>query len=209
MRMLQIKTFDHQLKALGNVEVSINDKDFIAVNSKGSAFTELSQSDLPPKSVRIKNEELEAESWNHSKGVIEIIIRKKSFKVHTWTVSDENGTPLSNLKIDFKGRKSHTLTSNASGQFSIPLALDEKFATPDQFSIQGYTPLRFQLGDKENNLFVEPVKPVVAAVEPKAQEKPNQIPKEYFQNFDFKMLDSIQSLTVFYSIFKNIDVKSL
>src|SRR4051794_15615092 len=81
-QVVQIKTFDHQLKALGSIDISINDKDFIAVNAKGSAFTELSQGDLPPKSVRIKNEELEAESWNYSKGVIEIIIRKKSFKLY-------------------------------------------------------------------------------------------------------------------------------
>lgn len=208
-QVVQIKTFDHQLKVLGSVEVSINDKDFIAVNAKGSAFTELSQGDLPPKSVRIKNEELEAESWNYSKGVIEIIIRKKSFKVHSWTIKDQDGNLLSNVKIEFKGRKSHTLTSNASGQFSIPLALDEKFTSAGQFSIQGYTSIRVQLSDRENVLFVEAPKPVVAAVETKPQEKVNQIPKEYFQNFDMAMLDSIQSLTVFYSIFKNVQIKDL
>lgn len=208
-QVVQIKTFDHQLKALGNVEVSINDKDFITLNAKGSAFTELSQSDLPPKSVRIKNDELEAESWNYSKGVIEIIIRKKSFRVYSWTVRDQDGAPLSNVKIEFRGRKSHTLTSGASGQFSIPLALDEKFSSASQFSIQGYNSVRFQLGDRENVLFVEAPKPVVAAVEPKPQEKVNQIPKEYFQDFDMAMLDSIQSLTVFYSIFKNVQIKDL
>jgi signal transduction histidine kinase len=208
-QVVQIKTFDHQLKALGSIDVSINDKDFIAVNAKGSAFTELSASDLPPKSVRIKNDELEAESWNYSKGVIEIIIRRKSFKVHSWTVKDTEGTTLSNLKIEFKGRKSHELTSNASGQFSIPLALDEKFISANQFSIQGYTSIRFQLGDRENVLFVEAPKPVVATIESPPQEKVNQVPKGYFQNFDMAMLDSIQSLTVFYSIFKNVQIKDL
>ena len=208
-QVVQIKTFDHQLKALGSVEVSINDKDFIAVNSKGSAFTELSQSDLPPKSVRIKNDELEAESWNYSKGVIEIIIRKKSFKVYAWVLKDQDGTSLANTKVEFRGRKSHTVTTGPSGQFSIPLALDEKFASVTQFMVPAYNALRYQLGDKENILFVETPKPAVVQNKAEPQEKVNQIPKGYFQNFDMAMLDSIQSLTVFYSIFKNVQIKDL
>jgi signal transduction histidine kinase len=207
-QVVQVKTFDHQLKAMGNVELSINEKDFISVNAKGSAFTELSQNDLPVKSVRLRNEELEAESWNYSKGVIEIIIRKKSFKAHSWTVRDQSGNIVPGLKIEFKGRKSHVVTSGASGQFTIPMALDEKFTNVNQFSIKDYHSVRFQLGEKDNILFVDPVKQeVVAAVEP--QQKINQIPKEYFQNFDLSMLDSIQSLTVFYSIFKNVQIKDL
>lgn len=209
-QVVQIKTFDNQLKALGSVEVSINDKDFIAINSKGSAYTELTQADLPPKSVRIKNEELEAESWNYSKGVIEIIIRKKSFRVYSWILKDQDGIALANTKVEFRGRKSHAVTTGSSGQFSIPLALDERFTSITQFIVPGYNALRYQLSDKDNVLFVEAPKPVVAAatkLEP--QEKVNQIPKSYFQNFDLAMLDSIQSLTAFYSIFKNVQIKDL
>jgi hypothetical protein len=91
-QVVQVKTFDHQLKAMGNLELAINDKEFFAVNAKGSAFTELSQNDLPVKSVRLRNDELEAESWNYSKGVIEIIIRKKKISPRNiqrcWTVFD-------------------------------------------------------------------------------------------------------------------------
>lgn len=203
--VVQIKTFDHQLKALGNIEVSLNDKPFISVNAKGSAFTELAESDLPPKSVKIKNEELEAESWNYSRGVVEIIVRKKSFRVYLWSVRDASNNALPGLKIDFKGRKSHSLTASSSGFFSIPLALDEKFTSVSQFTVAGYNPLRFQLGDRENILYVEAVKPVVA----QAEEPVQKVTKEYFQDFDMAMLDSIQSLTVFYSVFKNFQIKDL
>jgi signal transduction histidine kinase len=207
---VQIKTFDNQLKALGNLEISINDKPFITLNSKGSAFAELAQSDLPPKSIRIRSEELEAESWNYSKGVVEVIVRKKSFKTHSWIVRNTAGEAVPSLKVEFKGRKGHSLTSNSQGQFLIPLALDEKFQSVNQFEVQGYTMVRFQLGDKENILVIDPVKPVAASVqEPKPETKGNQIPKEYFKNFDLKMLDSIQSLTVFYSVFKNYQIKDL
>jgi signal transduction histidine kinase len=205
---VQVKTFDNQLKALGSVELSINDKAFIIINSKGSAFTELAQSDLPPKSIRIRNEELEAESWNYSKGVIEVIVRKKSFKTHSWIVRSMSGDPIAGLKVGFKGRKTHSLTSNSQGQFSIPLALDEKFQSVNQFEVQEYKLIRFQLGEKENILVIDPLKPVVASIE-QPTPKVNQIPKEYFKNFDLKMLDSIQSLTVFYSIFKNYQIKDL
>lgn len=206
-QIVQIKTFDHQLKALGNIEIGINERPFIAVNSKGTVFTELSANDLPPKSVRIKNEELEAESWNYSKGVIEIIVRKKSFKVYSWTVKDIAGNVVPNVRVEFKGRKAQVFTANASGQFSIPLALDEKFTSANQFSIEGYNSVRIQIGEKDNTLFIEAIKPVVAEVKP--QPKVNQIPKEYFQNFDLAMLDSIQSLTVFYAVFKNVQIRDL
>lgn len=208
-QVVQVKTFDHQLKAMGNVELSINERDFISVNAKGSAFTELAQGDLPIKSVRLRNDELEAESWNYSKGVVEIIIRKKSFKVHSWVVRDKAGNVLPNLRIEFKGRKSHVVTSGSAGQFSIPLALDERFTAVSQFSISDYQMVKFQLGDNENILFVEPSQPEGVASAELQQSKGNQIPKEYFKNFDMSMLDSIQSLTVFYSIFKNVQLKEL
>ncbi|HEY0742924.1 MAG TPA: HAMP domain-containing sensor histidine kinase [Chryseosolibacter sp.] len=203
--VVQIKTFDHQLKPLGNIEVSLNDKPFIAVNAKGSAFTELVDSDLPPKAVKIKNEELEAESWNYSRGVVEIIVRKKSFKVYLWSVRDQSNNVLPGLKVDFKGRKSHALVASSSGYFSIPLALDEKFTSVNQFTVPGYTPVKFQLGDRENVLYVEVVKPAVAEV----QEPVQKVTKEYFKDFDMAMLDSIQSLTVFYAVFKNFQIKDL
>jgi hypothetical protein len=133
--LVQIKTFDEQLKPLANQEVSFNGKIFIPIGSKGSAFVEVSSADLPPKSVTVKNEGLEAESWNYSKGVVEIIIRKKSYKVHHWTIVDHLDKPVANLPIVYKGRRSQSVVSNDRGQFELQLALDEKVTDASQFTM--------------------------------------------------------------------------
>ena len=56
--MVQVKAFDIQLKAYPNVELSVNGRDFIQVNNKGIGFMELDESELPPKSVKIRDEVL-------------------------------------------------------------------------------------------------------------------------------------------------------
>src|SRR5688572_19837878 len=71
-QMVQVKTFDQQLTPYRNVELSINGKDFVSIGAKGEAFIELLDSDIPLKSIRVKDEKLEAASWNYSKGIIEV-----------------------------------------------------------------------------------------------------------------------------------------
>jgi signal transduction histidine kinase len=206
---IQIKTFDQQLQPYRNIEVSINGKEFISVGTKGAAFTEVANNDLPVKTIRIKNEQLEAASWNYSKGTLEIIVRRKSYQVARVLVKDENNIALPNLKLTFKGRKTIPVSTNAEGRIEIPLALDEKLTSADQFVADGYVMARLALAETENVLTAERIKPVVPQVEtPAATNKPTQS-RGYFKDFDLSKLDSIQSLTVFYAIFKNYDRKNL
>src|SRR5438132_114714 len=72
---VQVKTFDEKLEPYRNIEVSINGRDFINMGGKGVAFTELTGSDLPIKSIHIRNDRLEAASWDYSKGTLEIMVR--------------------------------------------------------------------------------------------------------------------------------------
>jgi signal transduction histidine kinase len=195
---IQIKAFDHQLKPFPNLEISFDGKTFFSLNNKGSAFVEVVSSDLPPKSVTFKNEELEAESWNYSKGVVEIIVRKKSYKIQHWVVKDINANPIPNLTINFQGRKNHVVTSDANGKFDLPMALDERITSLNQFTVSSYE----IKNASDNSLIVQPVQ----IVDAEAGKKLNQIPKDYFKNFDLAMLDSIQSLTMFYAIFKNYQI---
>ena len=201
--MVKIKTFDQQLKPYRNVEVSVNNKDFIAVDNKGTAFVELTDGDLPLKSVRIKNEQLEAASWNYSKGALEVIIRKKNYQIFHLTIKDLNNIIQPNLKVAFKGKTQLTITANAQGKIEIPLGLDERI-TADQFSITEHNTLRLQLSDQENVLIIDKIKPVIQGPVA-AAEKPVQT-REIIRNFDLALLDSIQSLTVFYAVFKNFEV---
>src|SRR6187402_3077803 len=65
---IQMKTFDQQLAPYTNIEVSVNEKEYVSMGAKGVAFIELTNTELPVKTIKIKNEQLEAASWNYSKG---------------------------------------------------------------------------------------------------------------------------------------------
>lgn len=211
-QLIQVKTFDQQLQPLKNVEVSINGREYIHAGTKASAFIELSGSELPVKSVRIKDEQLEAASWNFSKGTLEVIIRKKNYQVIPWFVKDPNNGGVANVKITYSGKKTITASTNAEGRFEIPLALDEKVSSADQFSIPDYRILNLRMSTAENVLTAERIIKVNAAAETQVAAKPKPIPatsKEYFKDFDLSKLDSIQSITVFYAIFKNYQMRDM
>jgi signal transduction histidine kinase len=200
--LVQIKTFDQQLQVMKNVEVSINGKDFISVGNKGTAFIELNENDLPIRNIKIKNEQLEPASWNNSKGVVEIIIRKKSYHVAHLLLQDVSKKPIAFSKVVFKGNKTVSATTDVSGKFEVPLGLDEKIISADQFTIQDYKVTGLLLSEQESILTIDPIK----------NEKVNQTPitnREYFKDFDLSKIDSIQSLTVFWAIFKNYSEKDL
>jgi signal transduction histidine kinase len=198
-QLAQVKTFDQQLVPIKNVEISINGKDFIKVGNKGEAFVELDETDLPIESIKIKDEKLETASWNYSKGIIEVIIRTKSYQIVQVFLRSQNNAAVSNLSVTFKGKKETVASTNSDGMFEIPLALDEKISSIDQFSIKDYKPIKYQVIEGKNVLTVNKVEIV----------KPAETAKPYFSDFDFSKLDSIQSLTVFYAIFKNYQIKDM
>jgi signal transduction histidine kinase len=216
-QLIQVKTFDEQLKPLKNVEVSINNKDFISTGNKGEVFVELLETDVPVKTIKIKNEQYEPAAWNLSKSILEIVVRKKNYQVAIVTFKDRNNAPVSNLPVTFKGRKTAQVTTDAAGKIEVPLALDEKINTADQFTAKGYDVLDLQQTAKEAVITVEAIKPVVVAQAPtqtpatseKAAAQNPEINTDYFKNFNLANLDSIQSLTVFYAIFKNVPIKSM
>ncbi|WP_333821402.1 sensor histidine kinase [Ohtaekwangia sp.] len=218
-QLIQVKTFDERLKPMKNVEVSINGKPFFSTGDKGEVFTELLEAELPIKTLKIKNEQLEPAAWNLSKSILEIVIRKKNYQVVTLTVRDRNTGPVANAAVTFRGKKTAQYTSTAEGKLELPIALDEKITGADQFTVKGYNVIDFQQQtNSEALLTVEFIKPVAAIPQeqtPVASARENTaaadqaVNKDYFRNFDIDRLDSIQSLTVFYAIFKNVSMKNM
>jgi len=196
---VQVKTFDQNLQVFRNVEVSINRRDFVSIGEKGMAFTELNVQEQI-QSVTIKNETLEAASWNFSKGVVEIIIRKKSHRMFSIQLRNQDAGPVANLPINFEGSKNLKATSDANGKFEIPLSLEEKVISGTQFKIEGYHIVGLQGNDDGGVLTIEAVK---------NQQEPPKQNQDYFKNFDISKLDSIQSLTAFYAIFKRYPMNTL
>jgi signal transduction histidine kinase len=206
--LVQIKTFDQQLKPLKGIEISVNGKEFVSVGNKGEAFVELNEHDLPVKSIKVKNDQLETASWHYSKGVIEVIIRKKTYHAFSFVVRGSDQQAVANVKVIFNGRQSMTVTTSHEGKFEILLPLDEKISAASQFIIQGYNIVKLQLAEGTNVLTADKVIDAKISTEAAVSETP-VTRQEYFKDFDLSKLDSIQSLTVFYAIFKNYQMKDM
>jgi signal transduction histidine kinase len=205
---VQVKTFTQQLEPYRNVDVSINGKPYISLGSRGLVVTDLSTGDFPIKSITVRDPKLEAASWLFSKGVVEIIIRTKSYQLVTVLLRTENNEPKSGVKITFRGKKTLEATSDNQGKLSLPLALDESINSVNQFSATGYTMKSLSNNNGETTI-------ILASVQ-LASESPVQQPiassntrKAFVDDFKFSMLDSITSLTLFYTIFKDYEINEL
>lgn len=208
---IQIKAFDPHLNPVENVEVSINNGQFIALDDAGVAFTEIDSRKLPPKSIDIRDPKLKAASWNYSKGILEIIIRKKEYELVAIYLKTSDNTPLANIEVTFAGKEKTAATTNESGIFEIPVLIGRKPGA-GQFNIDGYRIARLDFSGKNNTIIAEPLAPVasqIAAPPAETEKKDYVIDEQYFDNFDLANLDSIQSLTVFYAVFKNYEIGQL
>jgi signal transduction histidine kinase len=195
-QLVQIKTFDHNLQIVRNLELSVNDRPYLSVGTKGVAMLELNAGEAI-RSVKIKDEKLEAASWNFSKGTVEIIIRPKSYIITQLTLAFTDGTPLAKTPIVFKGTKPISVTTDHEGKFEIPLALNETIRSADQFVIAGHEVSKLNIST--GMLTVE--RPVV---EVKSEPLPKAKPV-----FDLSRLDSIRSLNRFYAIFRTLPISDL
>lgn len=201
---LQVKTFDQDLKPLPNVSVALNDLDFFLINNKGTAIIEINQSDVPVKAVRVKDERLEAASWNLSKGTIEIIIRRVSYKTMHVTARFPDGSALSNKPITFHGSRTLTATSDQAGKFDLMLSLYEKITSSGQFEIDNILVTNMTIDGENLTLSVE---------HPRVQQTPPRekkiVANPTVEEFDVAKLDSIKTLAEFYLMFRNISMSSL
>ena len=72
--LVQVKTYDINLKAIPNLQFSFDEVFYFSTEANGTAIVELSPDFLPPGEIYFKDAKLEAESWNYSKGILEIIV---------------------------------------------------------------------------------------------------------------------------------------
>jgi signal transduction histidine kinase len=207
---VQIKAFDQQLQPIGNIDISINGNDFIALGKNGTGFAELSAGDLPIRSIAIKNDQLEAASWIYSKGVVEITIRKKSYSLVTFAVRNSDNQPLPRLRVAFKGKNAFSGVTGNDGKVQIPLALDDAITSVDQFTIPEFQIRGITTIDNIHIITAEKITSPAAALNLRGRQDTGASPQDQrFGNFSLAMVDSIQSLTVFYSILKNYPVDEM
>ncbi|HTJ51568.1 MAG TPA: HAMP domain-containing sensor histidine kinase [Cyclobacteriaceae bacterium] len=184
-----VKTFDQSLKRIPNVELSINGKSFVDVGSKSEKLIELEAQDIPLKSIIIRDEQLEAASWNYSKGVLEVIIRKKSYKMVQVYIQDNTSDALKNVSVTFRGAKTTNTVTDNEGKIEVALALDEKIESKEQFIVTDFQIINLLTSESRSVLTV---RKRVSADVPQISKSKRDFP-----------IDSIRSLEEFYRLFKN------
>ncbi len=199
--LVQIKTFDQSMKPMSGIGVSLNGKEFILIEKKGTVFQNVLKEDLPPKSVRINREELEAESWNYGKGTLEIIIRKKTYKIVSVRVKNEDNKSLVNLTLQYNGAKTTTATTNNQGVIQLPLGLTEDLSA-DKFLIPAFRVTKVVDGENEKTIIIESLTPP----KPKETVAAPVVTQRAVKEFNMNQLDTITSLAVFYKVFRNYDI---
>lgn len=195
--MIQIKAFDEQMRPVSDLTISINGGSSIPLSGKKSNFYDVPKADLPPTSVKLNASDLEVESWNFSKGTLELIVRRKQYQVIGVTVQTTAGTPVPGVVVRYAGKNPVSATTSASGVAELPISLNEQ-PTVAQFTIAGHRVIRFTSSDKGRLLVVDvPGRRAEPDVKPVAE------------NFDVRQLDSISSLTMFYSMLKGQNISAL
>jgi signal transduction histidine kinase len=203
-QVVQVKAFSENLSPFPNLSLSINKGEFIELNEKGLVFVSLKASDIPIQSIKLKDETLEVASWNLSKGILEVIIRKKSYIDKKIKVVNENGIAQSGIQIQFKGNKEISKQTDNDGIVTIPLALNEDIRSIDQFRIPGYDLQNFEnLGTAI--LTVKKIQPKVVEAQPQIIEKEsNANQKDNQTGLMLQQLDTISSMRAFYGLLNKI-----
>ncbi|TDI69469.1 MAG: hypothetical protein E2O88_05065, partial [Bacteroidetes bacterium] len=119
--MIQLKALDQQLQPYPRLKISINHGAPNKLDAQGLAFIDIDDKELPPMSITVTDELLEVESWNFSKGILEIVIRPKTYKNITAVLRDEKNQPLNGIKVVFQAKEPIISTSNVHGVISMSI----------------------------------------------------------------------------------------
>ncbi|MBX2946181.1 MAG: hypothetical protein KF725_10130 [Cyclobacteriaceae bacterium] len=201
---VQVKTFDQQLKPYKNLELIINNSIKTNTGERGYNFVEMNESDFPIRSVEVINEGLEPASWNFSKGILEITVRKKNYRLVQVLVVTDQRQPLAKMEVTYTGVRRLKVTTSTEGRLELPLDPDEQISSADQFIIPGYRPMNLQLTGNAYTLITgrvvqEEIKPVVPSPETGRQ--------SYQQALN--QLDTARSLSSFYQVIRGIPMDNL
>lgn len=217
-----LKVYDIELNPYPNIEIVLDRKISFTTDANGIALAEVPKVSLPPTRIDVSDQKLEAESWNYSKGTLEIILRKKNYKQLQIKITDKNENIIKGIKVHISTSTPNTLTTDALGSISFLLPNTEDINSPSLFQIDGYSILKTDLDDEGGTIIIEEITPPVSEIVNKdsqestilERQKKSVNPDEnddmkVLQNVGMQDLDSITSLTVLYSLLKKVNYDEL
>ena len=202
--LVQVKTFDLSLKSISNLQLSFDQQYYFATDADGSVIVEISNALLPPKIIYFKDTNLEAESWNYSKGILEIIVREKSFETYKLTLVDTVGRPLRNVVVKLDSDLPIEGISNSAGVVQLPIPVNFNLQNTALFSINDYIIVETEFSGSTGRITAELIPPVITSIPAPINEivKPTIVLNE-------ERLDSLHTLTAFWDYIRGIDLTSL
>lgn len=156
-RLVQVKLYNKQMQPVEALQFSFDNINRYTTNANGTAVVRIDETKLPPKNVIVYNGQLEAESWNYSKGILEVIIRPRTTKVIQGTVRNMINEPVPNLKVTVGRVNKRFVTTNAYGEFemTVPIDFDEK--NRSAYAISSYNIRRFNVSNGQLQFHVEEI----------------------------------------------------
>lgn len=202
--LVQIKTFDLDLRSISNLELSFDNVNYFNTGATGAIFVDIRNSLLPPKVIYFKDTEIEAESWNYSHGILEIIVRKKSFETYQVTVVDTSGQVLKNVIVKLASDLPIEGVTNTQGIVQLTIPLNLNLQNPRVFSINDYNIVRSEFSGSTGIITASLIPPVIIATTTPAVELSKPIVE-----FNEAHLDSLSSLTAVWSYVRGLDLTNL
>lgn len=202
--LVQVKTFDIDLNVIPNLQFSFDEIFYFATEDNGSTIVEISADLLPPKVIYFKDIKLEPESWNYSKGILEIIVRKKLYEVYNLTFIDDDGLLLRNIAVRVETEKPVEEITNNAGYIQIALPVDLDLLRPSLFNIKGYNIVNTDLSGNTGRIIASIIPPTGPPNLNAASET-----SKAGATFSNTQLDSLRTLPVFWAFVSGIDLTSL
>lgn len=198
-RLVQVKLYNKNMQPVADLQFSFDNATIHKTNDKGVAVVQIEESLLPPQNVYVHNSDNEAESWNYSRGVLEIIIRARTTKVLTGIVRNEINEPIPNLPLEIGRVNKRKVTTNTYGEFTITVPIGFQQESLQAYSIPGYNLTSLNIEKDIIRIKVSELKsnaPVVEAQQPIVKET----------NID---TDSLENIRDFYSYIKGVSLRDL
>ncbi len=215
---VQVKVYDQKLDPLSDAEIIIEEKESFHINTNGIAFIKLPKSSLPPASIYIKNDKLEVESWNYSKGILEIIVRDKKYRQLRIRVIDHStNASLPDITVHISSLDSSPFSTDKNGEISFVAPNDFELSGNNLITVDGYQLVEQNLNQSGGTLRIKEIalpveeKPVepISAQNSSESEKISPPQDNVLQNMALDDLDSITSLTVLFTLMKKLEYDQL
>ena len=196
--LVQIKTLNKNLKPIPNLELSLDKNIYFKTKSNGVLFRELNENLLPPKVIYIADESLEAESWNYSNGVLEIVIRKKAFDIYKVKLIDTQGIEVSGIKVTVQLDKPIEAISNSKGEIEVSIPINFNRDISKLFNVRGYEIIDASITNKSGLITIKAISSQMVEIKPEIE-----------NNSTTPYLDSIQNLPMFYAYLRSINMANM